>query len=125
VTGAAAPRRWLSVHVLDITRGSPGAGIELVLSRITGDESQTLSTQRSNDDGRTDAPLLDGDDLLAGVYEIRFAIGDYFGARVAPGAPGQRFLDVVPVRFGVDDRDVHVHIALLVSPWSYTTYRGS
>jgi 5-hydroxyisourate hydrolase len=104
----------LTTHVLDISRGRPAAGVAITLAR--GDE--VLATALTNADGRTDAPLLDR--LQAGVYELRFAVGDYFAAGGEPP-----FLDVVPVRFGVSDPDAHHHVPLLVAPGGYSTYRGS
>jgi 5-hydroxyisourate hydrolase len=100
----------LTTHVLDIARGRPAAGVAIELAR--GDE--LLTTAVTNADGRTDAPLLDA--LEAGTYELRFAVGDYFG---------EGFLDVVPVRFVVRDPDAHHHVPLLVAPGGYSTYRGS
>jgi 5-hydroxyisourate hydrolase len=104
----------LTTHVLDIAAGRPAAGVAITLLR--GDE--VLASAVTNADGRTDGPLADR--LERGVYELRFAVGDYFGQGDAPP-----FLDVVPVRFGVSDPDSHHHVPLLVAPWSYTTYRGS
>lgn len=102
----------LTTHVLDIARGRPAAGVAITLAR--GDE--VLAEAVTNADGRTDAPLLD--ELEAGSYELRFAVGDYFGTT-------PRFLDVVPVRFEVSDPDAHHHVPLLVAPGGYSTYRGS
>jgi 5-hydroxyisourate hydrolase len=102
----------LTTHVLDVARGRPAAGVAIELSR----EGELLASAVTNASGRTDAPLLER--LEAGEYELRFAVGDYFGAE-------QRFLDVVPVRFGVSDPDAHHHVPLLVAPGGYTTYRGS
>jgi len=104
----------LTTHVLDISRGRPAAGAGITLAR--GD--QVLATAVTNADGRTDAPLLDR--LETGVYELRFAVRDYFAAGGEPP-----FLDVVPVRFGVSDPDAHHHVPLLVAPGGYSTYRGS
>jgi 5-hydroxyisourate hydrolase len=104
----------LTTHVLDIAAGRPAAGVAITLAR--GDE--VLAKAVTNADGRTDAPLLER--LEAGVYELRFAVGDYFGAGGEPP-----FLDVVPVRFGVSDPGAHHHVPLLVAPWAYSTYRGS
>lgn len=101
----------LTTHVLDLARGRPAAGVAIELAR--GDT--VLARAVTNADGRTDAPLLDA--LEAGTYELRFAVGDYFGE------PG--FLDVVPVRFAVSDPDAHHHVPLLVAPGGYSTYRGS
>ena len=102
----------LTTHVLDVSRGRPAAGVAITLAR--GDE--VLASAVTNADGRTDAPLLER--LEAGEYELRFAVGDYFGG-------DERFLDVVPVRFGVTDPDAHHHVPLLVAPGGYSTYRGS
>jgi 5-hydroxyisourate hydrolase len=102
----------LTTHVLDVARGRPAAGVAIELAR--GDE--VLARAVTNADGRTDAPLLEA--LEAGTYELRFAVGDYFGQT-------PRFLDVVPVRFGVGDPGAHHHVPLLVAPGGYSTYRGS
>jgi 5-hydroxyisourate hydrolase len=102
----------LTTHVLDVARGRPAAGVAIELSR----EGELLASAVTNASGRTDAPLLER--LEPGEYELRFAVGDYFGAE-------ERFLDVVPVRFGVSDPDAHHHVPLLVAPGGYTTYRGS
>jgi 5-hydroxyisourate hydrolase len=110
----------LTTHVLDTARGVPAAGVLVELRRDTS----LLTTTRTNADGRTDEPLLAGDDFVAGQYEIVFHLGDYFAAAgLAAGDPP--FLDEVPVRFGVADGEAHYHVPLLVSPWSYSTYRGS
>jgi 5-hydroxyisourate hydrolase len=102
----------LTTHVLDIAAGRPAAGVAVTLVR----EGEIAATAITNADGR--ATLLES--LEAGVYELRFAVGDYFGA----GAE-LPFLDVVPVRFGVSDPETHHHVPLLVAPWAYSTYRGS
>jgi hydroxyisourate hydrolase len=104
----------LTTHVLDIARGRPAAGVAIELAR----DGAVIARAVTNADGRTDAPLLET--LEAGVYELRFAVGDYFG----PGGEPP-FLDVVPVRFGVSDPAAHHHVPLLVAPWAYSTYRGS
>lgn len=106
----------LTTHVLDTARGRPAAGIPIELARLDGDRREVLRTVATNDDGRTDAPLLEGDDLRAGTYELTFDVGEHFD---------DGFLDRVPVRFAVADADGHYHVPLLVSPWSYSTYRGS
>lgn len=115
----------LSTHVLDTAAGRPAAGVALALHRIEADGARIpLTEARTNADGRTDAPLLFGENFRAGLYEIEFRVGDYFrAAGVALADPP--FLDVVPLRFGVADARVHHHVPLLVSPWSYSTYRGS
>lgn len=115
----------LSTHVLDIQAGRPAAGVAIELLRIGKDGTASpVKTTCTNADGRTDAPLLAGDELTAGVYELRFHAGDYFrGAGQA--LPEPAFVDVVPIRFGVADAAGHYHVPLLVSPWAFSTYRGS
>ena len=110
----------LSTHVLDTAHGRPAAGMSVELWR--GDEQ--LRALRTNDDGRTDAPLLADDELEAGEYELRFGVGDYFRS-AGTSLPSPGFLDTVPVRFGIADPDANYHVPLLCSPWSYSTYRGS
>jgi 5-hydroxyisourate hydrolase len=106
----------LSTHVLDIAQGRPAAGMAITLTRVS--DGQILAEVVTNADGRTDAPLAS--ELPAGEYELVFAVGDYFGRE------GERpFLDRVPVRFGVADAAARYHVPLLVSPWAYSTYRGS
>lgn len=115
----------LSTHVLDTAHGRPAAGVALVLTRIAVDGSRTVLTEtRTNGDGRTDRPLLEGADFKVGTYEIAFRMGDYFRAL---GAVVQEppFIDLVPLRFGIADPSGHYHVPLLASPWSFSTYRGS
>lgn len=114
----------LTTHVLDTAHGCPGAGMALVLYRLLDGRRQQLARCRTNSDGRCDAPLLQGEALLTGTYEIDFCAGDYFAAR-GTRLDAPRFLDVVTVRFGVADAGGHYHVPLLVSPWAYSTYRGS
>ena len=105
----------LSTHVLDTARGRPAAGMKIELwSRET---SALLKSVTTNGDGRTDEPLLAGDAMAAGSYELVFHVGDYFGDRT--------FLDQVPVRFTISDPQAKYHVPLLVTPWAYSTYRGS
>lgn len=114
----------LTTHVLDTAHGVPGAGIAIALFRIDRGARVALKRASTNSDGRCDAPLLEGSTLAAGTYELDFAVGDYFAARgVALASP--RFLDVVTLRFGIADPEAHYHVPLLVSPFSYSTYRGS
>jgi 5-hydroxyisourate hydrolase len=114
----------LTTHVLDTAQGKPAAGMEIELWRLGAEASELLKTVRTNADGRADAPLLAGEDLAVGSYELVFAVGAYFSAQpVATADPA--FLDRVPVRFAVADADGHYHVPLLVSPWAYSTYRGS
>lgn len=115
----------LTTHVLDTARGCPAAGVTIALWRLDADGARTrLLTACTNADGRTDAPLLTGDALAAGDYELVFAVGPYFAAN-GLAADMLPFLDSVPVRFGIADPTAHYHVPLLVSPWAYTTYRGS
>jgi 5-hydroxyisourate hydrolase len=124
MTGTAGTAGWLTTHVLDTARGRPAAGVAVELWRLdAGGEHRTLlTTATTNADGRTDRPLLASGELEVGVYELVFAVGAYFAAVAAPQPP---FLDRVPVRFGVADPATHYHVPLLVSPWAYSTYRGS
>jgi 5-hydroxyisourate hydrolase len=114
----------LSTHVLDIQSGKPAAGVVILLFRVEGDGFIPVAQAKTNADGRTDAPLLSGDALKTGVYELRFHAGDYFRAR-GEKLPEPAFVDIVPIRFGVADANGHYHVPLLVSPWAYSTYRGS
>ena len=116
---------WLSTHVLDTARGRPAAGLRLELFRLdpAGGERTSLKTVRTDADGRTDAPLLEGEELEATTYEIVFDVGEYFAAEV--GITDPPFLGRVPIRFGIADASAHYHVPLLASPWSYSTYRGS
>jgi len=114
----------LTTHVLDTANGRPGAGIKIELFSLAGDTRRALKTTVTNDDGRCDEPLLEGDALVAGEYELVFHAGDYF-ASIGTRVPEPRFVDRVVLRFGVADAAAHYHVPLLVSPWSYSTYRGS
>lgn len=113
----------LTTHVLDTSRGRPGAGMAVELYSLHPDR-RLLKTIVTNRDGRCDAPLLEGEAFASGVYELVFKAGAYFRlAGVAVSDPA--FLDEIPVRFGVARPDQHYHVPLLVSPHSYVTYRGS
>lgn len=112
---------YLTTHVLDTARGIPAAGISIDLYRLEAGERRKIGHAVTNDDGRTDAPLIPKGAMAAGVYELVFAVGDYYGA----GGNGPAFLDVVPVRFGISDPQEHVHVPLLVSGFGYSTYKGS
>ena len=114
----------LTTHVLDTAHGRPGAGIALELFKLDGDTRRTLARAVTNDDGRCDKPLLEGDTLSAGEYELIFHVGDYFAA-AGVRVPEPRFVDRVVLRFGIADAAAHYHVPLLVSPWAYSTYRGS
>ena len=114
----------LTTHVLDTARGRPAASLRVELFRLDppGEGRSLLKEVRTNADGRTDAPLLGDEELTGGVYELVFAVGEYFAGGGIPDPP---FLGRVPVRFGIADPTSHYHVPLLVSPWSYSTYRGS
>ncbi len=114
----------LTTHILDTAHGRPGAGIAIALYRIEGAARSLIGRFISNADGRCDAPLLSGDAMVVGIYEIEFSIGDYFAA-LGVSLAQPRFIDVVPLRFGIADADGHYHVPLLASPYSYSTYRGS
>jgi 5-hydroxyisourate hydrolase len=114
----------LTTHVLDTAHGRPGAGIRVELFVLEGDARRPLKDTVTNADGRCDAALLEGTALSAGEYELVFHAGDYFAA-IGVKLPTPRFVDRVVLRFGVADAMAHYHVPLLVSPWSYSTYRGS
>jgi 2-oxo-4-hydroxy-4-carboxy-5-ureidoimidazoline decarboxylase len=124
VEGAGMPKTegMLTTHVLDTHSGLPAAGVMVELFEL-GAKSPLVKT-KTNTDGRTDAPLMSGGPLRIGRYELRFHVGDYFAGRNL-GLPQPAFLDVVPVRFAISEPEGHYHVPLLVSPWSYATYRGS
>lgn len=114
----------LSTHVLDTAHGRPGAGVKVELYEIDGPQRRLLKTASTNQDGRCDAPLLEGPALRAGRYELVFHAGDYFaGQGVKLADP--RFIDVVTIAFGIADPEQNYHVPLVVTPWSYSTYRGS
>jgi 5-hydroxyisourate hydrolase len=113
----------LSTHVLDLVAGRPAAGLRIDLHRVTPTPAR-LKAVVTNADGRTDTPLLSGGDLAAGTYQLEFHVAEYFAGKGIPAAPVP-FLDVVPVRFGVSDPSASYHVPLLVTPWSYNTYKGS
>lgn len=113
----------LSTHVLDTARGRPAAGLEVELWRLGG-ERKRLKLVTTNADGRTNAPLLEGEALEPGLYELVFRVGAYLES-AGLSLPEPKFLDEVPVRFGVADAGQNYHVPLLLAPWGYSTYRGS
>lgn len=120
----------LSTHVLDTAKGKPAAGVKIMLYRITGQSHRKIKEMVTNADGRTDGPMLEGTDLTEGCYELVFCAGDYLRAtgQVAEGQAAEGavlFLDEIPIRFGVPDAAQHYHVPLLLSPFAYSTYRGS
>ncbi|SFU93061.1 hydroxyisourate hydrolase [Pseudoduganella namucuonensis] len=114
----------LSTHVLDITQGKPGAGVHLKLYRVNGAEKVLVKTDTTNQDGRCDAPLLQGNEVKTGKYELVFGAGDYFAAQGVT-MPEPRFIDEVVIAFGIADAGANYHVPIVVSPWAYSTYRGS
>jgi len=118
VSELSTPRTGLTTHVLDTARGRPAAGLTISLRGPHGLAVEATT----NADGRTDEPLVAT--LVDGTYELTYAVGAYFDDLTAPSST-RPYLDLVPVRVGLAEADGHVHVALLVTPWSYTTYRGS
>ncbi|XDA98641.1 hydroxyisourate hydrolase [Sulfitobacter sp. LCG007] len=115
---------YLTTHVLDTARGKPASGIAIALYRVSGNSHRKIAEAVTNADGRTDSPILGPRAFRAGTYEMIFDTGAYLDAQgVAPEDP--RFLDVIPIRFGVSDAESHYHVPLLLSPYGYSTYRGS
>ncbi|MEM7461907.1 MAG: hydroxyisourate hydrolase [Pseudomonadota bacterium] len=114
---------FLTTHILDTARGCPASGVVVSLYRLEGDKRTKLAEAVTNSDGRTDKPMLAGNAFESGIYEMVFAMGDYFADLV----PASRvpFVDIVPIRFGIDDPNEHYHVPLLASPFSFSTYRGS
>ena len=114
----------LTTHVLDTARGKPAAGMKIMLYKISGQSHRKVLEVVTNADGRCDAPLLAGDKLTVGSYELVFCAGEYLRASGQAGE-GVLFLDEIPIRFGIPDAGQHYHVPLLLSPFSYSTYRGS
>lgn len=115
---------YLTTHVLDTARGCPAEGIEIVLYRVSGNSHDKIAERVTNSDGRTDSPILPQSEFRTGTYELVFRAGDYLRAT---GQAGEDpiFLDEVPIRFGMNDAEAHYHVPLLLSPYGYSTYRGS
>jgi 2-oxo-4-hydroxy-4-carboxy-5-ureidoimidazoline decarboxylase len=115
----------LSTHVLDTHSGRPAAGIKVELVELSAlGESRVITRAITNSDGRTDQPLIHGRPVPIGTYELTFGTADYFATRQVP-MTDPPFLDLIPLRFSVSDPEGHLHVPLLVTPWSYATYRGS
>jgi 5-hydroxyisourate hydrolase len=113
----------LTTHVLDTAHGRPAAKMRIELHRLERGEKIPLADTITNSDGRTAAPMLEGDAMKSGKYRLLFHVGAYFTA--GGSADGGKFLDVVPILFLIEDANANYHVPLLVSPWSYSTYRGS
>lgn len=113
----------LTTHVLDTANGVPGTGMKVTLYRIDSSRLEIASIT-TNQDGRSDRPLLEAEAFTPGVYELEFAAGEYFQSR-GDRLPQPSFVGDVVLRFGISDSSQHYHVPLLVSPWSYSTYRGS
>jgi len=111
----------LTTHVLDTALGKPAENLRIDLFRIDGEHVEQIGSTRTNDDGRCDQPLLSGETMTSGIYELRFHAGDYLGQKDGQVA----FLNIIPIRFGIADVSAHYHVPLLLSPYSYSTYRGS
>ena len=106
----------LTTHVIDTSKGRPASGITIELHRIENSTLTLVSRAVTGAQGRTDQPLMGGDTMSPGLYELHFHFGEYFK---------EGFLEIVPVRFRIADPSGHYHVPLLCSPWSYSTYRGS
>lgn len=117
-------RGYLTTHVLDTVNGAAAAGMGIALFRIAGADRRLIREAITNADGRTDAPLLRAEEFEAGVYELLFHAGAYLD-KFGVASAGHRFLDAIPIRFGIDDVAAHYHVPLLLSPFGYSTYRGS
>lgn len=114
---------FLTTHVLDTANGVPAEGIDIELYLLTDTGGELKASATTNADGRTGEPLLKPGELELAIYELHFRVGDYFSKQTEPSA--LPFIDQVPIRFGISDANAHYHVPLLVSPFSYSTYRGS
>ncbi|WP_300032591.1 hydroxyisourate hydrolase [uncultured Roseobacter sp.] len=118
------PEGYLTTHVLDTARGIPAEGIRILLYRVSGNSHRKIAEAVTNADGRTDSPILPVGKFTTGNFELIFETGLYLDAAGVP-AEEPRFLDSIPIRFGISDADAHYHVPLLLSPYGYSTYRGS
>lgn len=113
----------LTTHVLDTATGKPAQGLKIALYKVSGNSHSKIKDVVTNDDGRVDSPLLEGAAFKTGIYELVFFAGDYLRA-TQKDLPDPLFLDQIPIRFGMSE-EKHYHVPLLISPYSYSTYRGS
>jgi 5-hydroxyisourate hydrolase len=123
-TALAAGTPGLTTHVLDTANGKPGEGIKIDFSVLDGETYKLLKTVHTNADGRNAEPLLTPDNMKAGKYQLVFYVGEYF-TKLGTQLPNPPFLEKAIIQFGMADATAHYHVPILVSPWSYTTYRGS
>jgi 5-hydroxyisourate hydrolase len=118
------PAGYLTTHVLDTARGCPAEGMRITLFRLAGNSRRKIGSAVTNADGRTEGPMLIGRGFAEGVFELVFEAGDYLAA-TGQAEDGIGFLDDIPIRFGISDGQAHYHVPLLLSPFAYSTYRGS
>lgn len=118
------PEGYLTTHVLDTARGVPAAGIKIALYRVSGNAHRKISETETNEDGRTESPILPQGKMTTGQYELVFFAGAYLQQHGLT-SDETLFLDQIPIRFGIDDDSAHYHVPLLLSPYGYSTYRGS
>ena len=115
---------YLTTHVLDTAKGLPAAGVGILLYRVSGNSHRKIAETVTNADGRTDTPILPAESFKVGTYELIFQAGDYLRSTGQAGED-PLFLDQIPIRFGMNDASAHYHVPLLLSPYGYSTYRGS
>ena len=115
---------YVTTHVLDAAGGCPAAGMRIDLYEVDGESRRLVRSVTTNADGRTDGPVIPKGEMRTGTFELLFHAGAYLDA-AGVGGERPRFLDLVPIRFGVADEGAHYHVPLLLSPYSYSTYRGS
>jgi 5-hydroxyisourate hydrolase len=115
---------YLTTHILDTAKGTPAAGIKIALYKVSGNSHRKIAETVTNSDGRTDAPILPKGKFAPGTYELIFFAGDYL-RDTGQAAEDPLFLDQIPIRFGMADAEAHYHVPLLLSPYGYSTYRGS
>ena len=115
---------YLTTHVLDTARGCPAEGIRIALYWVSGNSHRKIAETITNDDGRTDAPILPAETFKTGTYELVFFCGEYL-KETGQAGDDPLFLDEIPIRFGMSDAEAHYHVPLLLSPYGYSTYRGS